>query len=149
MVLGSLIVVVTIALLGWRYWSLGQKDAQVAREIDTATREEQRLQEVLKQVAEFENRKNLLEARVALIDELRKGPERAGPHGRSDQQGAARHDVADRDAAERLHPDDSGPLPDADVAVGLHRQPRGVAVFPSSGRNSFETTTDTSDKVPN
>ena len=32
MVLGSLVLVVTIALLGWRYWSLGQQDAQVARD---------------------------------------------------------------------------------------------------------------------
>lgn len=73
MVLGSLIVVVTLALLGWRYWSLGQQDAQVAREIAAAKREEERLQEVLKQVAEFEARKKVLEARINLIDELRKG----------------------------------------------------------------------------
>jgi type IV pilus assembly protein PilN len=73
MVIGSLLLVVTTALLGWRYWSLGQQDAQVARDIDSATREEQRLQEILKQVTEFENRKKVLEARVALIDELRKG----------------------------------------------------------------------------
>lgn len=73
MVLGSLILVVTVALLGWRYWSLGQQDAQVKREIAAATREEERLQEVLKQVAEFENRKKILQARLDLIDELRKG----------------------------------------------------------------------------
>ena len=73
MVIGSLVLVVTIALLGWRYWSLGQQDAEVARAIDAANREEQRLQEILKQVREFENRKKLLEARIALIDELRKG----------------------------------------------------------------------------
>ena len=73
MVIGSLVLVVTVALLGWRYWSLGQQDAQVARDIDSATREEQRLQEILKQVTEFENRKKVLEARVGLIDELRKG----------------------------------------------------------------------------
>src|SRR6478609_3727979 len=71
--LGSLIVFVTIALLGWRYWSLGQQDAQVAREIEAAQREEQRLAEVLKQVAEFQNRKTILETRINLIDELRKG----------------------------------------------------------------------------
>lgn len=73
MVLGSLVLVVTVALLGWRYWSLGQQDAQVAREIASAKREEERLQEILKQVTEFENRKKVLEARLALIDELRKG----------------------------------------------------------------------------
>jgi type IV pilus assembly protein PilN len=73
MVIGSLVLVVTIALLGWRYWALGQEQAQVAREIESATREEARLQEILKQVQEFENRRKLLEARVMLIDELRKG----------------------------------------------------------------------------
>jgi type IV pilus assembly protein PilN len=73
MVIGSLVLVITIALLGWRYWALGQEQAQVAREIDAATREEARLQEILKQVQEFENRRKLLEARVMLIDELRKG----------------------------------------------------------------------------
>ena len=73
MVIGSLVLVVTIALLGWRYWSLGQQAAEVARAIDAANREEQRLQEILKQVEEFQARRKLLEARVALIDELRKG----------------------------------------------------------------------------
>jgi len=72
-VIGSLVLIVTIALLGWRYWALGQQEAQTKRDIDAANREEQRLQEILKQVTEFENRKKLLEARIALIDELRKG----------------------------------------------------------------------------
>jgi type IV pilus assembly protein PilN len=73
MVIGSLVLVVTIALLGWRYWSLGQQAGEAARAIDAANREEQRLQEILKQVTEFENRKKVLEARLTLIDELRKG----------------------------------------------------------------------------
>jgi type IV pilus assembly protein PilN len=73
MVIGSLLLVLTAALLGWRYWALGQQETQVAREIDGARREEARLQEILKQVQEFENRRKVLEARVALIDELRKG----------------------------------------------------------------------------
>ncbi|HYE86490.1 MAG TPA: PilN domain-containing protein [Vicinamibacterales bacterium] len=72
-VIGSLLLVLTIALLGWRYWALGQEQARVAREIEAAQREEARLQEILKQVQEFENRRKTLEARVALIDELRKG----------------------------------------------------------------------------
>ena len=72
-VIGSLLLIVTIALLGWRYWALGQQEAQTAREIEAANREEQRLQEILKQVTEFENRKKVLEARLGLIDELRKG----------------------------------------------------------------------------
>jgi len=73
MVIGSLVLVVTLAVLGWRYWALGQEEAQVAREIEAAQREEARLQEILKQVDEFQARRKLLEARVALIDEIRKG----------------------------------------------------------------------------
>ena len=73
MVIGSLVLVVTVAGVGWRYWAIAQEKAQVAREIDAANREEARLQEILKQVQEFENRRKLLEMRVALIDELRKG----------------------------------------------------------------------------
>lgn len=72
-VIGSLLLVVTIALLGWRFWALGQEKARVAREIDAAKREESRLTEILRQVTEFENRRKMLETRVTLIDELRKG----------------------------------------------------------------------------
>jgi type IV pilus assembly protein PilN len=73
MLIGSVVLVMTVAGVGWRYWAIGQEKAQVAREIDAAIREEARLQEILKQVQEFENRRKLLETRVALIDELRKG----------------------------------------------------------------------------
>lgn len=72
-VIGSLVLVLTVVGVGWRYWALGQEQAQVAREIQAAQREEARLQEILKQVQEFQNRRKTLEARVALIDELRKG----------------------------------------------------------------------------
>jgi type IV pilus assembly protein PilN len=73
MVIGSLVLVLTAVGIGWRYWALGQQQAEVVREIDLARREEARLQEILKQVQEFENRRKMLESRVALIDELRKG----------------------------------------------------------------------------
>jgi type IV pilus assembly protein PilN len=73
MVIGSLVLVLTVVAVGWRYWAINQEKAQIAREIQTQQREEARLQEILKQVQEFENRRKMLEARVALIDELRKG----------------------------------------------------------------------------
>ena len=72
-VIGSLIVVLAAAGIGWRYWALGQQQASIERGIATAQREEQRLATILKEVQEFEARKARLEARVALIDELRKG----------------------------------------------------------------------------
>lgn len=73
MVIGSLILVLTAVGVGWRYWALGQQKADIVREIESARREEARLQEILKQVQEFESRRKMLESRVALIDELRKG----------------------------------------------------------------------------
>lgn len=72
-VIGSLLLVLTLVGVGWRYWAIGQQEAQVAREVAAAQREELRLAEILKQVQEFEARKQQLQQRVALIDQLRKG----------------------------------------------------------------------------
>jgi type IV pilus assembly protein PilN len=72
-VAGSLILVVTALGLGWRYWTMGQADTQIASDIDGARREEARLGEVLKQVGEFETQRGQLQQRVSLIDELRRG----------------------------------------------------------------------------
>ena len=73
MILGSLILVVVVAALGWRYWALGQQAARLEADIENARREEARLQEILRQVKEFEARKAVLQARLDLIDQLRKG----------------------------------------------------------------------------
>ncbi len=99
MVIGSLVLVLTAVGVGWRYWALGQQKAQVAREIEAAQREEARLQEILKQVAGV--REPPQDARGARRADRRaaQGPDRAGPHDRSGQPGAARHDLADRDAS--------------------------------------------------
>ena len=72
-VIGSLLLVLTLVGVGWRYWAIGQQEAEVAREVAAAQREELRLAEILKQVQAFEARKQELQQRVALIDELRKG----------------------------------------------------------------------------
>lgn len=73
MVLGSLILILAVAALGWRYWALGQMAAKLEADIEAARREESRLQEILRQVKEFEARKAVLQARLDLIDALRKG----------------------------------------------------------------------------
>jgi type IV pilus assembly protein PilN len=70
---GSVLVVVTVLLVGWRFWALGQQETQLGHDIDAARREEARLGEVLKQVATFEQQRQQLQDRVTLIDELRKG----------------------------------------------------------------------------
>lgn len=72
-VVGSLLLVLAAAVIGWRYWTLMQNQEAVTRDIDAARREESRLGEVLKQVADFEANRAQLQQRVALIDDLRKG----------------------------------------------------------------------------
>ena len=72
-VIGSLLLVLAALGVGWRYWDLGQQRSAMERDLVAATREEQRLEEILKQVQAFEARRQQLEQRVALIDELRKG----------------------------------------------------------------------------
>lgn len=72
-VLGSLLLLLTALLIGWRYWTTAQREAQIAADIETARSEEGRLGEVLKQVTEFEMQRTQLQQRVSLIDELRRG----------------------------------------------------------------------------
>lgn len=72
-VIGSLILVLAALGVGWRYWALGQMAAATERQLDEARREEQRLSEILKQVQQFEARREELQRRAALIDDLRRG----------------------------------------------------------------------------
>jgi type IV pilus assembly protein PilN len=71
--IGSLVVVLTVLLIGWRYWALSQREAELEANIQAAQREEARLAEVIKQVGDFEQQREQMQQRVALIDELRKG----------------------------------------------------------------------------
>lgn len=73
MVAGSLVLLVTVLLIGWRYWTLTEQEAQLGRDIVAAQREEQRLAEIIKQVEDFEVRRAQLQERVSLIEELRRG----------------------------------------------------------------------------
>lgn len=70
---GSLILLLAALGLGWRYWALGQMAAETERQLADARIEEQRLAAVLKQVQEFEARRQELQRRASLIDELRRG----------------------------------------------------------------------------
>ena len=73
-VAGSLILVLTALGIGWRYWALGQTAAQIERDIDAARREEQRLAEDAQTGRRVRGAAaSMLQQRVALIDELRKG----------------------------------------------------------------------------
>jgi type IV pilus assembly protein PilN len=69
----GLIIVATLAALGWWYWSLQQQSRAVDAAIAQAERETQKLRGVLAQVQQFEARKAQLQQRVTLIEELRRG----------------------------------------------------------------------------
>ena len=128
----------TLAALGWRYWALGQQAAQLEEDIAAAQREEARLQEILRQVTEFETRKATLEARLALIDELRKGQN--APVHMIDQVSRGLPDMTwlTNVAQSGYTLTIQGRCLTLDVAVGLHRQPRGVALFHPTRRNRRE-----------
>lgn len=72
-VIGSLILVLAALGVGWRYWALGQMASAAERQLAEARREEQRLSEILKEVQAFEARREQLQQRATLIDELRRG----------------------------------------------------------------------------
>ena len=69
----SLILVAAVAGIGWWYWSLSQASARLDGEIAAAQQEAARLQSVLTEVTQFEQRREQVQQRVALIEELRRG----------------------------------------------------------------------------
>ncbi len=69
----SVILVATVVLIGWRFWSLRRDSAQVTQELAAADQELQRLAPVLERVLAFEEQGVQLTERVALIDQLRHG----------------------------------------------------------------------------
>lgn len=71
--IGSLILLVTALGAGWQYWGVSRAQAAIEADIASAQREEAQLASILQQVHTFEARRQQLQERVALIDELRKG----------------------------------------------------------------------------
>jgi type IV pilus assembly protein PilN len=69
----SLILLGTALLVGWWFWSLRQQSARLDEELARAEVETRQVRSVLEQVRKFESRKALLQQRVSLIEELRKG----------------------------------------------------------------------------
>ena len=69
----SLILLGTAVLIGWWFWSLRQQSAQLDADLINAEAETRQVRSVLEQVRKFESRKALLQQRVSLIEELRKG----------------------------------------------------------------------------
>ena len=69
----SLILVATSLGLVWWWWALDRQSTQVDADIVKAEREVKRLKTLIEQVESFEQRRQKLEQRVALIEELRQG----------------------------------------------------------------------------
>jgi type IV pilus assembly protein PilN len=69
----SLILILAVLFIGWRYWTLGRESTQLDADISAAQQETQRLHSVIQQVQQFEQRKAQLQQRVGLIEQLRKG----------------------------------------------------------------------------
>jgi type IV pilus assembly protein PilN len=69
----SMILVLTGAGVGWWYWNLDRASARLSGELLAAQRETTRLKTIISQVEKFDQQKQQLQERVALIEELRKG----------------------------------------------------------------------------
>lgn len=69
----SLILILAVLFIGWRYWALSRDSNQIDAEIAAAQQETTRLHSVIQQVQQFEQRKAQLQQRVVLIEQLRKG----------------------------------------------------------------------------
>jgi type IV pilus assembly protein PilN len=69
----ALILLLTGAFVGWRFWTVGRDSARIDAEIAAAQQETTRLHSLIQQVQEFEQQKAQLQQRVVLIEQLRKG----------------------------------------------------------------------------
>ena len=69
----SLILVLAAAGIGYWYYALQQRSAQVDADIARAQQEQLRLQSIIREVAQFDAQRAQLQQRVQLIEQLRSG----------------------------------------------------------------------------
>jgi type IV pilus assembly protein PilN len=69
----SLILVLSVGFVGWRFLSLRRQSADLDTQIAAAQEETKRLASIIKNVQDFEQQKSRLSQRVTLIEDLRKG----------------------------------------------------------------------------
>ena len=69
----SLILVASLAGVGWWYWTLKQSKEQVEADIVAAQQQQRQLMSVLAEVKQFEGQRAQLQQRVQLIEQLRAG----------------------------------------------------------------------------
>jgi len=68
----SLVLVLTLVIVGWRYLALQNESKQLDIDIANSQQEATRLHAIIAQVQEFEKQKAQLQQRVVLIEQLRK-----------------------------------------------------------------------------
>jgi len=73
----SLILVLALGFIGWRYWSLSRQSKRLDADITAAQQETSRLHSIIQQVQDFEQQRAQLQQRVVLIEQLRK--DQSGP----------------------------------------------------------------------
>jgi len=73
----TLVFAVAALAVAWWYWSLRKEETLLTDEIAAAEQETARLQNLIVQVQQFEERKSQLQQRVSLIEQLRRG--QSGP----------------------------------------------------------------------
>ena len=69
----TLILLATSLFIGWWFWSLQQQSQALDQEIARVEEETRQIRSVLEQVRKFEAQKTVLQGRVSLIEQLRKG----------------------------------------------------------------------------
>ena len=69
----TLILILAVLFIGWRYWAITRDSNAIDAEIAAAQQETVRLHSVIQQVQQFEQQKAQLQQRVVLIEQLRKG----------------------------------------------------------------------------
>jgi len=69
----SLILILAVLFIGWRYWAVSRDSSTMDAEIAAAQQETTRLHSVIQQVQQFEQQRARLQQRVVLIEQLRKG----------------------------------------------------------------------------
>ena len=69
----TVILLGTALLIAWWVWSLRQQSMRVDEELARAETETRQIRSVLEQVRKFESQKAMLQQRVSLIEQLRKG----------------------------------------------------------------------------
>ena len=69
----TIILLGTAALIGWWFWSLHKESIRVDEDLVRAESETRQIRSVLEQVRKFESQRALLQQRVTLIEQLRKG----------------------------------------------------------------------------